>query len=49
MQFGLTPSEVRGMTVGEIYAIADYKIRQGKPRSADEELYEMLMEARNNG
>lgn len=36
------------MTVGEIYAIADYKINQGKPKMEDkEELYQMLMEARN--
>lgn len=45
---GLAPSEVREMTVGEIYAIIDTKVDAKKGATPDyEELYQDLMEARN--
>jgi hypothetical protein len=47
---GLAPSEVRGMTIGEIYAVMWAKTRdteEQKKQDGNAELYEQLQAIRN--
>lgn len=46
---GIAPSEVRQMTVGEIYAVIDARTRHDKEQQDDKaELYEWLQELKEN-
>jgi hypothetical protein len=45
---GISPSEVRNMTVGEIYSIIWARTRSDEPENDYEELYELLQELKTD-
>jgi hypothetical protein len=45
----IAPSEVRNMTVGEIYSIIWARTRSDEPENDYEELYELLQELKSDG